>query len=121
MNRQQTRKLRKDARKKGIDEAVTELYISMKKEGMETPSPPKEIQTGDTVMIDVDKVTARRNYERMTPAYREFVEASDGKVFTAMREQGNLISLQEEPKWLFWSGDLELITPFKVEESNDQR
>ena len=115
MNRQQTRKLRKDARKKGIDEAVTELYISMKKKGMETPSPPQEIQTGDTVMIDVERVTSRRNYARMAPAYREFVEASDGKVFTALREQGNLISLQEEPKWLFWSGDLNVIQPFTQE------
>lgn len=115
MNRQQTRKLRKDAKKKKIDEAVTELYISMKKNGMETPNLPQEIQTGDKVSLDLEKITTRRNYDRMSPAYREFVENSGDMVFTAMKEQGNLISLQEEPQWLFWSGDLQLIKPTERE------
>ena len=119
LNREQTRKVRKDARKKGIDKAVTELYISMKKDGFEKPSTPQEINTGDSVCIDVEKVTARKNYAKMAPEYREFVESSAGRVFTANVEQGNLVSMQEEPKWLFWSGDLEVIKPSQEKEGDD--
>ena len=116
MNREQSRKLRRDAKRKGIDKSVTELYISMKKEGLEDPNPPQSIQTGARVSLDVEKLTARRNYPRMAPAYREFVERSAGKVFTATLEQGNLISLKEEPQWLFWSGDLVVVEPASPEE-----
>ena len=111
MNREQSRKLRRDAKKKGIDKGVTELYLSMKKDGLDNPSPPKSIRTGDRVLLDVDKIKNRRNYSLMARAYREFVESSTGKVFTATLEQGNLVSMQEEPRWLFWSGDLIVVEP----------
>ena len=45
----------------------------------------------------------------MADAYKEFVDASEGVVFTAHVERENMISLVEEPKWLFWSGDLEKV------------
>lgn len=109
MNRQQSRKLRRDAKKKGVNEAVTELFIHMKNAGFDTPNPPQEIHTGDRVALDLDKIKKRRDYDRMLPAYKDFVEHSEGQVFTATQEQKNLISLQEKPKWLFWSGDLQII------------
>ena len=45
----------------------------------------------------------------MADAYKEFVDASEDVVFTAHVERENMISLVEEPKWLFWSGDLEKV------------
>lgn len=120
MNREQTRKLRRDAKKKGVNEAITDLFIHMKKAGFDTPNPPQEIHTGDSVSLDLEKIKKRRDYDRMSPAYRQFVENNDGKVFTATQEQGNLISLQEEPQWLFWSGDLQIIKPFSAEEKGGE-
>lgn len=106
MNREQRRKFSKNAKKKGIGEKFTELYLSMDREGLETPAPPQKIENGDKVMLDVERIKSRKNYDRMTDLYKEFVNANDGTVFTAKVEKENLVSMEEDPRWLFWSGDL---------------
>lgn len=110
MNRKQRRDFSQRAKKNGVDVKLTELYLAMDKEGLEKPSPANDIKEGDKVSVNVELVKARRNYDRMSGAYKQFVEDSVGKVFTAHVEQENMISMVEEPKWLFWSGDLVLVT-----------
>ena len=64
------------------------------------------IPEGAKVRLDVEKIKAGKNYVRMNPEYKEFVESSEGVTFTAHVEEGCFVSLKENPKWLFWSGDL---------------
>ena len=45
----------------------------------------------------------------MNPAYKEFIEKSEGIVFTAVQEGTKLVHLEEEPRWLFWCGDLNVV------------
>ena len=110
MNREQRRKFTKRAKKRGLNERMTELYLSMDREGLEKPAPPQKIKSGDKVMLDLERIKSRKNYDRMTDLYKEFVNASDGAVFTAKVERENLVSMEEDPRWLFWSGDLILVS-----------
>lgn len=109
MNREQRRKVERDAKAKGISKQLTKLYLDMNKNGFEKPVEPNEIHDGDKVKINIDQVKTRRNYELMSEKYKEFVEASSGRAFTAKVERENLISMEEEPAWLFWSGDLTVV------------
>lgn len=108
MNRDQRRKFSKRAKKRGINEQITDLYLSMDRNGLEVPSPPQKIESGQKVMLDAERIKARRNYDRMTADYKAFVDQNTETVFTAKVEKENLISMEEEPRWLFWSGDLRL-------------
>jgi len=67
---------------------------------------PQEINSGDKVKMDVSLVKSRKSYPDMNEKYKEFVENNGDKVFTARVEGKNMVSFEEEPTWLFWSGDL---------------
>lgn len=64
------------------------------------------IVSGDKVTIDVTKIKALKDYEGMNDEYKKFIESSEGVIFTAKVEKGNFVSLEENPKWLFWAGNL---------------
>lgn len=66
----------------------------------------QEFQENDKIRINVKAITSRRDYNKMLPAYRQFVESVGDTVFTAHVESKHLISLKEEPKWLFLDMDL---------------
>lgn len=105
MNRAQ----RRQAAKSGYVEKqvkLPELSVAEILKNRTAMSPPNDINTGDKVRLDIAKIQRRINYSRMNEDYKQFVEQSNDKVFTAVVERENLIHLEEEPKWLFWSGDL---------------
>jgi len=104
MNREQKRDFIKKARKRGIDEKYAKAYIQAQ-ESLENDA-RINIANGDKVTIDVTKIKALKDYEKMNNEYKRFVESSDGVVFTAKVEKGNFVSLEENPKWLFWAGNL---------------
>lgn len=114
MNRQQKRAFVKKAQSKGISKNVAEAYLAIKEAGLDKVSLPKQFQEGDKVKLDVEKITQRKDYEKMNPRYKEFVESNVDTVFTAHLERETLISLAEQPEWLFWSGSL-----IKVKENAD--
>lgn len=114
MNRQQKRTFVKKAQSKGISKNVAEAYLAIKEAGLDKVSLPKQFQEGDKVKLDVEKITQRKDYEKMNPRYKEFVESNADTVFTAHLERETLISLAEQPEWLFWSGSL-----IKVKENAD--
>ena len=66
---------------------------------------------GDKVLLNVDRITGREQYARKLPAYKAFVEANRGTVFTVVRENG-VYGFQElkgkdgEIDWLFIGDDL---------------
>lgn len=114
MNRQQKRAFVKKARSKGISKNAAEAYLAIKEAGLDKLSLPKQFQEGDKVKLDVEKIKRRKDYERLNPRYKEFVESNADTVFTAHLERETLISLKEQPEWLFWSGSL-----IKVKEEID--
>lgn len=114
MNRKTRRNFVKKARKKGISKNTAEAYIAIKEAGLDKLSLPKRFNEGDMVRIDVEKIMSRKDYERLNPKYREFIESNRDSVFTAHLERDTLISFVEHPEWLFWSGIL-----IKVEEENN--
>lgn len=106
MNREQKRAFIRDAHKRGIKKETAEAFIRARELELNEQNPPQHICDGDKVMLDVKKIQERKNYEMMSNDYKEFVECSRGEVMTAHVERQNLISMVEEPRWLFWSGDL---------------
>lgn len=105
MNREQRRAFKK---KHGmtIQEHATEQLNKLSQE-IDNP-----LHEGDLVRLDVDRITSRSDYEKTTDEYHAFVESSRDKVFTVhlyrKRKDGfsAVIELVEEPRWLFWYGDL---------------
>jgi hypothetical protein len=117
MNRDQKRKLVKKAQKDGMKKELAKTYAEIVS-GTGEHTKPQSFLEGDKVTLNIEAVKARKNYERMSPKYKEFVEASEGVVFTVHIERtgSNIVSFAEEPKWLFWSGDLLRITEEETEE-----
>ena len=117
MNREQRRALEKKARKHGASKEDAKKYVdvmsraeAIKQNGAGRYTPAKEINEDQKVMINLAAVQGRNNYSNMASEYKAFVEASGGVVYTAHVEKPNLISLKENPNWLFWSGDLDVVT-----------
>ena len=108
MNRQQRRNFVKKAQKDGMSRGLAKAYVDIAN-GTGNNTNAKELSEGDKVKLDISAITARKNYKHMSDMYKEFVESNQDKEFTAHIENKNLISFLEEPRWLFWSGDLILI------------
>lgn len=108
MNREQKRKFVKNAKKKGVKGEDAKTYAEIIGNGAGRNTDAQEISEGEKIMLDINSIKNRENYESLTGKYKEFVNNSANKVFTAHVERAhtNLISLKEEPMWLFWSGDL---------------
>lgn len=114
MNRKERRAFVKNARRRGISKSTAEAYIAIREAGLDKPMLPSKIAEDDKVLLNVERIQNRKNYEKMSDGYKEFVSSNAGVVFTAHVERENLISLKESPAWLFWSGDL-----IKEEEETD--
>lgn len=106
MNRKDRRTFVKQAKKSGASKGAAMAYLAMKELEENYPEAFKKFQERDRVRLDVDQITKRSNYENMTDEYKAFVEESKDKVFTVHIESNAMISLKENPEWLFWKGDL---------------
>jgi hypothetical protein len=113
MNRDQKKTLERAYRKFGKSKSEAkklsqQMYDidKIRLEGTGDRTPPQKFQEDDKFMLDVKLIKSRKNYDRMNDAYKQFVADNEGKILTVHVERGNLISAKEEPKWLFWSGDL---------------
>lgn len=115
MNREQKRAFVKKAKKKGFATNEAKAYAEIISGGAGEPSPKQDIKEDERVKLNIENLKARQNYEKMSTAYKEFVDANADTIFTAHVEKPTLISLKEEPKWLFWCGDL-----IKVGEEYDE-
>lgn len=108
MNRKQKRDFVKAAKKRGIDEKAAEAYLKTEDAVQRANN---GICEGDKVILDTAFIMSRKDYKKLVPEYREFIESSAGVVFTAhLEKDGRLASLNEnDNKWLFWIGDLKKI------------
>lgn len=111
MNREQKRAFVKKAKKNGVGVNAAKAYAEIISGGAGKPSPKQDIVENEKVKLNIENLKARQNYDRMSDKYKEFVETNTDTIFTAHVEKPTLVSLKEEPKWLFWCGDL-----IKVEE-----
>lgn len=109
MNREQKRAFVKNAHKKGMPKKQAENLLKIADTTGNTYTPSQPVNTGDKVTLKVDVLKSKKNYDIMNPAYKELVEKSEGIVYTAVQEGTKLIHLKEEPKWLFWCGDLNVV------------
>jgi len=100
MNRAERREFVKRAKKRGISEEIAEAYLSVRDSGT------RDFGEGDKVRLNVQRIQSQKGYQKMSARYKEFVEANVNTVFTAHIEQETLVSLKEQPEWLFWSGHL---------------
>lgn len=95
----------KIATKNGVSKEHAKAYAVIS-QGTGAHTEAKHFEEDDKLMLDITAIKNRKNYPVMNPKYKAFVESSEGKIFTAHKENTNMISLKEEPQWLFWSGDL---------------
>lgn len=123
MNRDQKKMLEKAYRKSGKSRGEAKRIAQqmydidrIRLNGVGETSPPQKFQEDTKFKLDVDKIMARKNYERMNESYKQFLADNVDTIFTAHVDKGHLISAKEEPKWLFWSGDL-----IKVEETANEK
>lgn len=81
-----------------------------------------KICDGSSVILNVEKIMARKDYAHMQEEYRQFVESSRNKVFVAhpRRERPDgfsaVVELDGVDKWLFWYGDLIQVDNIHTEE-----
>ena len=114
-NREQRRKMEKRL-KKGILDVDT--AISMLERQVNTAN-AAGLPEGTRVRLNVDQIVKRPDYHKMQDAYRLFVESNADTEFTVAYDEkhtsGKLVLLrynrgladgEENPKWLFYSGDL---------------
>ena len=122
MNRQQKRTAAKQMKKNSSSkisfkeaQKVAEIFDQVRQ--------PSGIVSGDKVMIDYDKIVATQQYTGANSAYKEFIEAHKGEVFTVQHPEGRankqIFELAEDPsevKWLFWGGHLKKVADNKDED-----
>lgn len=105
MNREQRRALAKKARRAGMTKVKAEAFAKIAS-GTGEHTPRQDLNEGDKVRLNIEAIKAMKNYEIMSPLYKEFVENAGDTIYTVHLEKEVLVSLTEEPKWLFWCGDL---------------
>lgn len=118
MNREQKRNFVKKARKHGMSKENAEKFVKIADQNGNHYTPMQEIHTGDKVVLRVDELKAKKNYSLMNPEYRTFVENSDGVIYTAVCERAELIHMEEQPRWLFWCGDMDIVEHVESEEES---
>lgn len=106
MNREQKRAFVKKAKKRGVSANAAKAYVEIISNGAGQTTPKQDIAEDEKVKLNIETIKARQNYEKMSDKYKEFVDTNADTIFTAHIERPTLISLKEEPKWLFWCGDL---------------
>lgn len=118
MNREQRRALAKKAQKDGMRKGLAKVFAEIAN-GTGEHTKPQDFEEGDKVRLNIEAIKARKNYGVMSPMYKEFVENAGEAVYTAHVERPTLISLAEEPRWLFWSGDLIRVTDAAAREDSE--
>lgn len=90
--------------------------IEKKKEFLKDLFFPKEnfLKEGSKVKINVEKIKKEKNYNKRNPNWKNFIENNIDKIFTVeydfnKKDNPGLVCLKEDqnnPKWLFYIGDL---------------
>ena len=104
MNRKDRRDAVKKLRAKGYSKGMAEGVVDFLRDHDYTP--PGNFKDGDRVYINTAQIMSGRDWPDMNPKYKEFVETSDGRVFTVKIERYALATFEEDDTWWFYTGDL---------------
>lgn len=111
MNREEKRSLERKLRAKGHSPADIERMVMVK----EMMSNSKNLQEGQKVRFNIERLRADPDWADKQDAYKEWVETHAGETFTVEYDEKHsptLVCLKEcdaTVKWLFWDGDLEVV------------
>jgi hypothetical protein len=109
MNREQRRKLNLSPKESAV---LTDLInMSKVKKALDNWKP---IPEGTKVKLNIERIKADVNYDRLTDQYKTWIKENQDKTFTVEydakhKDNPQLLCLKEnvEPvQWLFWEGDL---------------
>lgn len=116
MNREQLRNFRKNLKKSSLPEQVQEDIIERL---LIQSSNPVSCYEGEKVRLDYARITSYKDWDRLRPEYKEFVEKHKNDIFTVefdpvkketkAENLETMVQLKEDPtvpKFLFWAGDL---------------
>ena len=103
-NKQIIRAIAREARLEGVPRQVafdiaTKITLDKNKNF--------HINTGTKIKLDVDKIIGEKTYPNKLKEYREFIEESRDKIYTAVfDEDTHMLTLEEEPTWFFLGSDV---------------
>lgn len=111
MNRKQKRYVNNNCYKPNVFNRLANVAIETLTERYDKSRP----QIGDKCKINVEKIISRKDWERLNPAYKQFVLDNVDTIFTVQEDKFKskadgfiaIVSLVEDttkPKWL-WSVD----------------
>ena len=107
MNREQRRSKVKSLQKEGFSKEAA-LGIVRIQDYMAKNPKTAELSEGQAVKLNTEKLLDG-DHDAMNQRYLEFLLSASERVFHVHIEDKlgtAIVSLQEEPTWLFWSGDL---------------
>ena len=115
-NRKARRERQQKLREAGLTK--TEAKFMIERLSSKTRN-PISCWEGEKVKIDFERIYHYKDYEKLNPKYKEFIENNRSTVFTVefdpyrkqhnTKDKENMVQLVEDesvPKWLFWAGDL---------------
>lgn len=114
MDREQKRKFKRKLKSKGLSDHQINLFILTKERELLSQTIPN----GTKVKLRVDRIRSHPDYNKNIDynkqRYHDFIDSYDGKIFTSELnpDKKDLVCLKEDPtrpKWLFWTGDLEVV------------
>lgn len=111
MNREEKRALVRKLKAKGYSKVDIDRMVMVK----EMMNSSKNLQEGQKVRLNIERLRADVNWSGMNPRYKEWVEAHAGEVFTVKYHpeySPSRVCLEEcdaVEDWLFWDGDLEVV------------
>lgn len=104
MNRAQKRQL---AKKTGLHYKIVKKIVEEKEENKGS------FLGGEKCMLNTEKIRQHPKFNENNPEYIKFIEESEGKIFTILKEEkyknSPIVSLEEDvkrPRWLFYEGDV---------------
>lgn len=114
--REMERKVKHMARTKPweLQALVREAYP---RDMVESRMNDKVLAPGDKVMIDLEKIAADPEYDKMRPDFKEFIKAHANEVFTLRKEARPdgpfaFVSFEEDttdPRWMFYLGHVKKV------------
>lgn len=110
MNRKQRREYGQQLRRKGVTQEDIAMFFKL------LAAESRDLRDGDKVRIDIERIQAHPDYDKMNSNYKQFLEDHKEAVFTISSVKKGFgkcfIELEEDatdPKWLWCSDDLILV------------
>lgn len=112
MNREQKRTFKKEIKKKLNKTSLSDKMKERVEQYITQDQGASDLFDGDKVKLNYNRIISYPDFKKMRPEYIEFIESNKETIFTAEKYKSLTVQLQEDtnnPKFLFWPGDLILV------------